>query len=98
MFEEKQAKAAKIAENGGGGGGDGEGGGRKKRSKSKKNEVRLRASADVEMHSKHPIFFYFALVAKNRPLRCLATMLSRVFGNDPPGPLATYANIHPSWT
>lgn len=42
LFEEKQAKAAKIAENGGGGGNGGgsEGeGGKKKRSKSKKNEV-----------------------------------------------------------
>lgn len=39
LFEERQAKAAKIAENGGGGGGgDGEGG-KKKRSKPKKNEV-----------------------------------------------------------
>lgn len=45
LFEEKKAKAAKIAENGGGGGSGGEGGGsegKKKRSKSKKNEASCR--------------------------------------------------------
>lgn len=42
LYEEKKAKAAKIAENGGGGGESGEGGGsegKKKRGKSKKNDV-----------------------------------------------------------
>ena len=42
LYEEKKAKAAKIAQNGGGGSGDGGGSeGKKKRNKAKKHAVRI---------------------------------------------------------